>query len=56
MFLVPGREVVEGEQWFAVLAEALDRLVVLDAIAFDEVIECSLVIRPGWRHPDVLQG
>src|SRR3990170_4898346 len=56
MLPVLGREVIEGEQWLAVLAEALDRLVVLDAIAFDEVIECSLGMRPGRRHPDVLQG
>ena len=55
-FPVLGREVIEGEQRFAVLAEALDRLVVLDAIAFDEAIECSLGIRPGRRHPDALQG
>src|SRR5260370_37617648 len=52
---VLGRKVIEGEQWVAIFAEALDSLLVLDAIAFDEAIECSLGVLPGLRHPDVLQ-
>src|SRR5271167_3967213 len=55
MFPMLGGKVVEGEQRLAVLAEALDSLLVLDAIAFDEAIECSLGVLPGLRHPDVLQ-
>src|SRR6266481_1987608 len=55
MFPVLGRKVVEGEQWSTILAQALDSLLVLDAIGFDEPIECSLGVRPGLRHPDVLQ-
>src|ERR1700692_706190 len=55
MFPMLGGEVVEGEHWLAVLAEALDSLLILDAIRFDERIECSLGVLPGLRHPDVLQ-
>src|SRR5712691_13216529 len=55
MFPMLGGEVVEGEQWLAVLAETLDSLLVLDAIGFDKPIECSLGVLPGLRHPDVLQ-
>ena len=54
MLPVLGREVVEGEQRFAILAQAIDRLLVLDAIGFDEPIECSIGVLPGLRHPDVL--
>src|SRR5260370_17118474 len=52
---VLGRKVIEGEQWVAIFAEALDSLLVLEAVAFDEAIECSLGVLPGLRHPDVLQ-
>ncbi len=50
-----GGEVVEGEQRLAVFGQALDGLVVLDAIGFDERIQGSLGGVPGLRHPDVLQ-
>ncbi len=50
-----GGEVVEGEQRLAVFGQALDGLVVLDAIEFDERIQGSLGGVPGLRHPDVLQ-
>ena len=50
-----GWKVVEGEQWDAIFAEALDSLLVLEAVALDEAIECSLGVLPGLRHPDVLQ-
>src|SRR6266571_3498603 len=52
---VLGRKVIEGEQWVAIFAEALDSLLVLEAVALDEAIECSLGVLPGLRHPDVLQ-
>ena len=52
---VLGREVIEGKQRMAVFAEAGDSLLVLDAIAFDEAIECSLGVGSGLRHPDILQ-
>src|SRR5271155_3230228 len=55
MFPMLGGEVVEGEQRLAVFAQALDSLLILDAIAFGEAIECSLGSLPGLRHPDVLQ-
>src|SRR5674536_134093 len=55
MFPMLGREVVEGEQRLAVFRQALDGLVVLDAIGFGERIECILGGLPGLRYPDVLQ-
>src|SRR5712692_62163 len=55
MFPMLGGKVIEGEQWLTVLAETLDSLLVLDAIGFDKLIECSLGVLPGLRHPDVLQ-
>ena len=50
-----GWDIVEGEQAFTVLDQALDRLVVLHAIGFDEVIEGGLRVSLGLGHPDILQ-
>jgi hypothetical protein len=55
MFPMLGGEIVEGEQCLTVFAQALDGLLVFDAIGFDKPIECSLGVLPGLRHPDVLQ-
>src|SRR5271156_7211835 len=50
MFPMLGGEVVEGEQRLAVFAQALDSLLILDAIAFGEAIECS-PRQPSWSPP-----
>jgi hypothetical protein len=55
MLPVLGREVVEGEQRVAVLAQALDRLVVFATVALDEGVEGGVRILPGLGHPDVVQ-
>src|ERR1700688_3389429 len=55
MLPILGGDVVEGEQWPAILVQALDSLLVLAAIGLREPIECSLGVLPGLRHPDVLQ-
>ena len=50
-----GGEVVENKERVAVFRQALDGLLMLDAIGFDERIERSLGGLSGIRHPDVLQ-
>ena len=50
MFPVLGGEVVEGEQCFAVLDQALDRLVVFGAPDFDEDIERRVAPMMISRH------
>ncbi len=45
VFPVLGREVVESQQAFTVLGEALDGLVVFRAIGIDEEIEGSFGVR-----------
>ena len=52
---VLGGEIVEGEERVAVLGEAFDGFVVLNAIGFDERIQCNLGGLAGLRHPNVLQ-
>src|SRR5947199_7505598 len=55
MLPVLGREVVEGQQRIAILAQALDRLVVFDAPGLDEGVERHERILLGLGHPDLLQ-
>src|SRR5580658_7997594 len=55
MFPVLGGEVVEGEERVAIFRQALDRLLVLCAVGFEERIECGLGGLPGFCHPDILQ-
>ncbi len=55
MLPVLGREVVEGQQRIAILDQALDSLVVLDAPGFDEGVKGEERILPGLGHPDLLQ-
>src|SRR6266568_4309489 len=55
MLPVLGREVVEGQQRVAILAQALDRLVVFDAPGLDEGVERHERILLGLGHPDLLQ-
>src|SRR6266536_2615660 len=55
MLPVLGRELVEGQQRIAILDQALDSLVVLDAPGFDEGVEGEQRILPGLGHPDLLE-
>src|SRR5438132_1032166 len=55
MLPVLGGEVVERQQCVAILDQAVDRLVVLDAPAFDEGVERREGILLGLGHPDLLQ-
>ena len=47
MLLVLGGEVVEGEERVAILRQALDGLLILDVVGFDERIERGRRGLPG---------
>src|SRR3981081_1079008 len=55
MLPVLSREVVEGKQRVAILDQALDSLVVFDALGFDEGVERGECILLGLGHPDLLE-
>ena len=55
MLPVLGRELVEGQQRIAILDQALDSLVVLDAPGFDEGVEGEERVLLGLGHPDLLE-
>src|ERR1700687_880509 len=55
MLPVLGREVVEGKQRFAILGQALGRLVVFDAPGLNEGVERHERILLGLGHPDLLE-
>lgn len=55
VYLVLGREVIEGQQGVAILRQRRGGLGVLGLVAGEEVLEGTPCFRPTGRHPDRLQ-
>ena len=55
MFPVLGGEIIECQQSFPILDQALRGLVVFNAVSLDEKIKRRLRVDLGFGHPDILE-